>query len=244
LFVALPLVPEIPPEIVVYDRPSRCPYLEERTARLPLRLPVRRLTRKELDERLHQGDRRQGLLFYRTACPSCTACEPIRIDVREFVLSRTQRRILARGDRELDTSVGPTIVDRRRVDLYNLHKHGRGLGDGQADIDVEGYREFLVETSCESFELRYRMGDELIGVAITDRGRNSLSAVYCHFDPALSSLSIGTYSILKQIEMCRRYRLSYLYLGLYIADSPRMVYKARFHPHQRLIDGQWRTFSR
>jgi len=31
---------------------------------------------------------------------------------------------------------------------------------------------------------------------------------------------------------------------LYIAESERMKYKAKFLPHQRLIDGVWQTFGR
>ena len=54
----------------------------------------------------------------------------------------------------------------------------------------------------------------------------------------------GTYSVLKQIELCKSWNLRYLYLGLYIAESERMKYKARFLPHQRLIDGTWQTFGR
>jgi arginine-tRNA-protein transferase len=36
--------------------------------------------------------------------------------------------------------------------------------------------------------------------------------------------------------------LRYLYLGLYIAESLHMRYKARFVPHQRLLDGKWLEF--
>ncbi|HEY1537258.1 MAG TPA: hypothetical protein VGF76_24725 [Polyangiaceae bacterium] len=50
--------------------------------------------------------------------------------------------------------------------------------------------------------------------------------------------------MLKQIELCKSWGLRYLYLGLYISDSERMRYKARFLPHQRRIDGVWRTFGR
>jgi leucyl-tRNA---protein transferase len=228
-----------PPELVVYDKPQRCPYLRDRVARMPLRLPSRALDREELDERLEQGDRRQGFVLYRTACPTCAACEPIRLDVHRFKPSAAQRRVLRRGDRALSVEIGPTVLDARHIELYNAHKQGRHLDDGQPPIDADGYRDFLVNTCCDTFELRYYLGAELVGVAITDRGARALSAVYCCYDPRYQRLGIGTFSILKQLELCQTWGLRYLYLGLYIAESEKMAYKARFLPHERLVNGRW-----
>ncbi len=236
------VLPGSPPELVVYDEPQPCPYLDGRVARLPLRIPARPLTRGELDQRLCSGDRRQGIFLYHTSCPDCTACEPIRIDVQDFALGRTHRRVLSRGNQRLRVELGPAQVDERRIELYNRHKQLRGLGSGRNLIDFDGYREFLVLSSCETFELRYWLDDEMVAVALVDRAESGLSAVYCYYDPAHESLSPGTFSILKQIELCREWGLRYLYLGLYIADSERMRYKARFLPHERLLDGEWVYF--
>lgn len=238
------LIPGSPPELVVYDEPQPCPYLEDRTARLPLRIPARPLTRSELEQRLTAGDRRQGIFLYHTCCPDCRACEPIRIEVARFQPSRTHKRTLARNDKQVRVEIGAPLVDSRRVFLYNLHKDMRGLGSGRNAIDLDGYREFLVLTSCETFEIRYIVDDELAGIALVDRGQDSLSAVYCYYDPRLTSLSLGTYSILKQLELCKKWHLSYLYLGLFIEQSEHMKYKSRFLPHQRLIDGQWVEFRK
>jgi len=68
------VIPSTPPEVVVYDEPQTCPYLDGKTAVLPLRVPTRMLRASEFDQRLEQGDRRQGMFLYRTACPSCRAC--------------------------------------------------------------------------------------------------------------------------------------------------------------------------
>lgn len=233
-----------PPELVVHDAPSPCPYLVEQVSRLPLRLPIRRLQRHELDQRLAAGDRRQGLMLYRTACSACAACEPIRIDVERFEPGRTQRRILRRGDLELITEIGPLEPTAEKVELYNKHKRGRGLSTGERSIDFDGYTSFLGESCCDSFELRYRLGDQLIGVAVVDRGHSSLSAVYFYFDPDHEPLSPGVYSVLKQVELCRRWGLRHLYLGLYIAECSSMAYKRRYLPHERLLDGRWTTFDR
>jgi arginine-tRNA-protein transferase len=209
-----------------------------------LRLPVRELSRVVLETRLAEGDRRQGVVLYRTDCPACRACEPIRIDVSAFTPSRNERRVKKLAERALRYEIGPPENDPRRVELYNLHRIGRGLADDPTPIDARSYQEFLVASCCESFELRYYSGSDLLGIAVTDRGEDSLSAVYCYYDPAHAALGIGTYSILTQIELCRAWNLRWLYLGLYIAESDRMRYKARFFPHERLLGGRWVRFER
>ncbi len=238
------LIVATPPELVIHDALTPCPYLEGRTARLPLRLPVRALARSEFETRLDVGDRRQGLLLYRTACPDCVACEPIRIDVEQFQPGRTQRRVFRRGELELRTEIGRLEPTAEKVNLYNRHKFGRGLNTGDQPIDLEGYRSFLGESCCDTFELRYRIGRKLVGLAIVDRSERALSAVYCFFDPGLGPLGIGTYSILKQVDLCRQWGLRWLYLGLYIAECPSMAYKSKFLPHERLLEGRWVTVDR
>jgi arginine-tRNA-protein transferase len=232
-----------PPELVVHDELQPCPYLEDRVSRLPLRIPARGLERQELEMRLERGDRRQGLFLYRPACPGCVACEPIRLDLRSFAPNRSQRRTLARGDQVLSVELGEPVADAERVALYNRHKALRGLSAGQGEVDVRSYREFLAMSCCDTLEIRYRLGGELVGIAIADRSSEALSAVYCYYDPGHERLGLGTYSILKQLELCRLWGLRYLYLGLYIAESVHMRYKARFLPHERLLDGVWVAFT-
>lgn len=234
-----------PPEVVVHDEESACAYIAGETARLPLRLPIAHLEGPSFDRRLEGGDRRHGSLLYRPSCPRCRRCEAIRVDVQAFRLGRTHRRVLRRGDASLTIERGVPEVSPERLALYEKHKRERNLhAVGEPPIDAISYQRFLVDSCTRSFELRYLHDGRLVGVAIADRGADALSAVYCYYDPELSDLSIGTYSILKQIELCRAGGLRHLYLGLYIADSPVMSYKARFLPHERLVGGAWQRFER
>jgi arginine-tRNA-protein transferase len=69
-----------------------------------------------------------------------------------------------------------------------------------------------------------------------------LSAVYSFFDPDETSRSLGTFIILDLIDRCREAGLPWLYLGYYVENSQKMMYKARFQPAEIYRDGLWRLY--
>ncbi len=219
-----------------------CPYLDNRRACYQVRLPDRPLDPQELDRLLAQGYRRQGEVMYRVRCPGCQACEPLRVPVDRFRPNRSQRRTWRRGQEQLEVRLTVPQCDQRHLELFDLHRRLRGLSADPQPTSEQEYRQFLVESCCPSLELQYWLQDQLVAVAVADRGYEALSAVYCYYDPGLSRLSLGTFSILTQLELCRRWGMKYLYLGFYVAQNPHMNYKARFRPHQRLLHGQWQEF--
>lgn len=231
------------PELLVCDGLEACAYLPSEVARLPLRWPLSPISPQELDRRFAAGERRSGNCFYRTECPACNACQPIRIRIADFAFTGSHRRTLRKGNAAFALEFGSPEVSDERVALYNAHKKGRRLNRESQGLGADGYREFLVESRCETIEMRYRLENQLALLAVVDCGEKSLSAVYTYFDPRLAHLSPGTYSILKQIELARTRHYEFLYLGLYVAQCPAMAYKSRFVPHERRIQGVWRKFS-
>lgn len=230
-------------DIVIIDETESCPYLDGQTARMPLRMPLERIRPHQVDERLAEGNRRTGEFIYQTNCPTCNACQAIRLDCFEFEFSRNQRRRISKGNQKFTQQIGSLQSDPERLDLFNRHRRLRGLAKRDSDIDADEYVWGFVRSCFESFEISYWLGDQLACLAVCDRGQNALSAVYTFFDPDLSSDSLGTYSILKQIEYCRNNNLQHLYLGYYVAGSRHMEYKSRFAPNERLIDGRWVEFK-
>ena len=245
-------LPVLPPEIVVSDTEEACPYIEGNIARRPMRLPTRALHPEELDQRLEAGDRRAGMLFYTQACPSCRACEPLRLDTSAFEPSSSQRRAFRKAREVVRIEIGPPLIDEARVSLFDRHQSVRGLRQHERAFTAEDYASFLVERPVEAFELRYFLtteeGDQLVGVAITDRGKDAWSAVYTYYEPELPeahrSLSLGTFSVLVQLELARRAGVRFVYLGLAIQENEHMRYKFAFLPHERRIDGAWKGFTR
>ena len=235
-------------EVLVRDEIEPCVYLDDHQARLPLRWQLRPVVGAAFDDLLTMGDRRVGKALYRPSCPGCRACETLRIPVAEFVPSRSQRRVWKRGQRELRVQLaGPTHSDGH-VALFNKHRRLRDLAHHEGAMTPEGYEAWLVQTCCETVEIRYFRGDVLVGVAITDMGEHAASAVYTYFDPDHSELSPGIFSVLWQIAWARKLGLEHLYLGLYIAGNRHMTYKVGFMPHERRAAGEpvppWERFER
>ncbi|WP_164104627.1 arginyltransferase [Candidatus Laterigemmans baculatus] len=225
--------------VMIHDQPQPCPYLEGRQARMPLHWPIRLVSPAEFDAYMEAGYRRSGTFLYRTRCGGCQACEPTRLDVERFCWSRSLRRVRDRGDRVLECRLQPPMADRSRVDLLNRHRDERNLASSGGPLSLADYEAFLVESCCDTQELSYWMGERLVALATVDLGATSLSAVYCFFDPDCAKLSLGTYSILKQIELAAATSRRYVYLGMYVAGNPHLNYKSRFVPQERRIDGRW-----
>ncbi len=226
---------------LVYDGLQRCPYLPGRVARMPLYRQLRRLSLAEADARFANAERRVGTCLYRTSCPTCSACEGIRVPVERFRPSKSQRRVRNKWAERGRVEVGPASFSEEKLALFNRHKTERGLvADDDGEMSPLGYVSWLVQSCVLTVEMRYFFDDDLVGVGVLDLGEESASSVYFFFDPDFSALSPGVYSALQEIELCRRSGRKYLYLGLYVEDCRQLSYKAQYRPHERLVDGDWR----
>jgi leucyl-tRNA---protein transferase len=231
------------PMLPLSDHEHRCVYRPSQQARIPLLYPTRKLRPEELDIELAKGRRRSGSYLYFTACPRCSSCEPTRLELSKFSLSRSMKRVLNRGNRAFEVRLGPPQECRERLQVFNRHRLVRQLASNKEAYTAEDFRGFLVETCCDSYELSYWDEDQLIGCTIVDLGNRTASAVYTYFDPIFESYSIGTYSILKQIEWAKSQELKYLYLGMFVEENQHLRYKGRFTPQERLINGRWQLFE-
>jgi arginyl-tRNA--protein-N-Asp/Glu arginylyltransferase len=192
------------------------------------------------------GFRRSGQHFYRPACRGCRRCVPVRVRVADFRPNRSQRRNLARNDRDIQLLARPAQLQAEHYKLYErylLTRHGDG--DMAEDISIETYARFLLAPwGGETRFLEMRRDGILLGVAVTDVFSDGLSAVYTFFDPDHGGRALGTYAVLKQIAEARRLDLSYLYLGYWIGDSRKMRYKDNFRPLEAWDGQAWQGFER
>jgi len=156
------------------------------------------------------------------------------VPVETFRMTRSQRRVWRRN-RDISVTLEepsePTPDKHRLFISYVLAQH-----DGQMPHDYDDFVRFLYDSPTETREFVYRLEGRVVGLSLVDHCPDALSSVYMYYDPAVARRSLGTFSILWEIEFCRRYGISHYYLGYHVAGSPKMEYKARFGPHELLDD--------
>jgi leucyl-tRNA---protein transferase len=216
--------------------PFPCPYLPNRVSR-NITILARQLPAGLYHAFMDLNFRRMGRLFYRPDCEGCTECRMLRVPVAAFRPSRSQRRCRALNS-DLRVEVGEPRQDAERERLYAGYLAARH--DGQMDGSPAELRDFLYDSSIETVEVVYRLGGRIVAVGIADVEPLAMSAVYCYFDPDLDSRSLGVFNVLSLLERCQERGLPHLYLGYYVAGSPRMSYKAGFRPCEQLgPGGRW-----
>lgn len=222
-----------------------CSYLPEQQARSAVVAPHQNLDVSAYSQLVQQGFRRSGEFVYRPACESCNACQSLRVPVGEFAPSRTQRRIWKRESTVLEAQLFPAHFEQEQYELYRLYQSVRHPGGNMSQDSAQQYRDFLLSSSVETFIVAFReKNDEgthadLRMVSIVDRLLDGLSAVYTFYDPRFSKASYGTYGVLWQIALARRWGLPYAYLGYWIENCAKMRYKQDFRPHEIFRQGQW-----
>ena len=184
------------------------------------------------------GFRRSGAHIYRPECARCDACIPVRIPVARFRPRRVHRRIRA-ANGDLAFRVRPARFVSEHFELYRRYISARHAGGGMDDPSPGQYRNFLTSAWCDTLFFEYSLDTTVVAVSVIDRLTDAFSCVYTFFDPTHERRSLGTYAILHAIEVAQRHSLAWLYLGYYIAESPKMRYKAEYRPQERFVGGQW-----
>ncbi len=191
----------------------------------------------------NHGFRRSGRFLYRPHCCACRDCVPIRLPVSEFRPNRRQRRCWRRNVGELAVRALPARFRQEHYDLYLRYLALRHPQGGMSDASPEEYLECLVSPWAETIFFEFRLGARVVGIAVTDRLPQGLSAVYTFFDPALGRRSLGMFAILWQIQQTRAFGLPWLYLGYWIENCRKMSYKDLFRPLEAWMGRGWERFD-
>jgi arginyl-tRNA--protein-N-Asp/Glu arginylyltransferase len=223
--------------------PYPCGYLDDRQAQSLIAAPHHLIDQRVYGELIQLGFRRSGKFAYRPHCENCSACVPVRVPVRQFQPTRSQRRAWKRHQ-NLTAEVLDLHYSEEHFLLYRAYQRARHSGEGMDNDSVEQYRSFLAQSNVETLLVEFREQGELRMVSVVDCVKDGLSAVYTFYDCSDPGASYGTYSVMWLIEWCRRLELPHLYLGYWIAESRKMAYKQGFQPLEALLEGEWQALEK
>jgi arginine-tRNA-protein transferase len=198
---------------------------------------------EQLDLLLADGWRHFGTHFFRYNLgfyeSDIRRVIPLRIRLADFSFSKSQRRVLRKND-GLAVRTGELAVGRAVEELFHRLKQ-RFKADVPSSIsDFLGSEGSPVDTR----ELSVLDEDRLIAVSYFDVGGTSVSGVYAMFEPAAAERSLGTFTMLKEIEFAVENGKEFYYLGYAYEGSSFYDYKKRFRGTE-MFDwkGGWAKFD-
>ncbi|XP_068597361.1 arginyl-tRNA--protein transferase 1 [Brachionichthys hirsutus] len=131
---------------------------------------------------------------------------------------------------------------------YQMAVHG----DDASECSETEFRRFLCDSPLEaesspdgpevgygSFHQQYLLDGRIVAVGVIDILPSCVSSVYLYYHPDFASLSLGSYSALREIAFTRQLqkqspKLFYYYMGFYIHSCPKMRYKGQYRPSDLL----------
>lgn len=219
--------------------PVVCPYVVGRAERKLIVELEGGAAAAAYDNLSRVGFRRSHRFAYRPACRGCAACVPVRIAVDRFCDTRWTRRV-RKLNCDLSGGFAPARATPEQFRLFLAYQQAR---HGDSEMAAMNYRDYrgMVEDSpvrTEVAEFRDQMGT-LLAASLIDRLDDGVSAVYSFYDPGQGRRSLGSWTILRLVDECRQRGEPFVYLGYWIADSPKMAYKARFPALECLTPAGW-----
>ena len=159
-------------------------------------------------------------------------------------------RRVEKANRDLIGRFRPAQATSDQYSLFRRYLDSRHAEGGMAHMSVLDFALMVEDSHVESGIVEYRRrgpdsaisgrdDGDIVACALTDVLSDGLSMVYSFFDPQLAARSLGTFMILEHIERARKLGKPYIYLGYWVDGSPKMAYKARFRPQERLTPKGW-----
>ena len=246
---------------------SACGYFKDRTC--SSFLTTYELFRNSIKEELpvsgfyyillNNGFRRYSDFYYINNCEACSECIPIRIHLNDFKPSKSQRVVWCKNQ-DLDITLLKKCTDADGSNLFisdekcalfrDYDAYHNGAEKDYAKMTLAESAENLnqlVSGYSDVWNMEYRLDGRLVGVGVLDfaedavSGIKALSSNYFYYETAdeIRKRSIGVFSVLKEIELCRLEGIEYYYLGLYLPGCRKMSYKANYKPFELFLDGRW-----
>lgn len=212
-----------------------CSYLDDKEQITEYKI-IHGCTSSYVTELIERGYRRFGKMFFKPVCENCNECQSIKIDVDNYKLSKSEKRVLKKA-KDVKAYVQTPVLSQDHLklfELYHLHMKDKKGWKYEKTSPDHYYNSFVAGHEDFGYEVLYYYEDKLIGVDLIDILKNGISSIYFYYDPSYSHLSLGKLSLLKQIEYAKESSKKWIYLGYYVEGCDSLNYKADYKPYLTL----------
>lgn len=214
---------------------TKCSYLEGQRTRMAYKF-IENATMELNQALVERGWRRFGNYYSRPQCQNCKDCLNLRIDVKNYVFSKSAKRAFKKASPIRYVVQSPTI-STEHLKLYDKYHRfmEQKRGWQYYALKPQSYHELYV-SGAHNFgkEVLYFFEDKLIGVDLIDFLDDGISSIYFYYDPDFEKFSLGRLSLYEQILLAKEYNLDWIYLGYYVENCQSLKYKALYKPYQIL----------
>jgi len=154
--------------------------------------------------------------------------QPLRMELASFCPSKSQRRVWRRNG-GTDIRVVPATVDEEREAMFFRHR-ARFTTNIPDSLRIFIPEEKPASVPCECVSVEVRAAGRLVAVSYLDVGETAVSSVYALFEPDEEWRSLGTLTLLAEIEWAMNQGKRWLYPGYATAQPSHYDYKKSFRP--------------
>ena len=214
---------------------DQCPYLENKKSKMEYKY-IEKSSKNLNQELIMRGWRRFGKYYSRPICDNCNECLSLRINTFDYVLSKSDKRVI---NKNLNTKIIMTKPNISNEHMYLYDKYHKFMENKRSwkryDLNFRQYFNLYVEGAFDfGYELDFYIGDDLVCVDLIDFLDDGISSIYCFYDPSFLKFSLGKFSLLSEIILAKNKNLKYIYLGYFVKECQSLLYKSDYMPNEIL----------
>lgn len=191
-----------------------------------------------ISELTKKGFRRNHDHMYIPSCQGCNSCIPSRINIKDFNLSKSNKRNI-KNNKDLFL-IENLKYTKNRYTLFKRYcekRHQSGLMKKMTESEFINFFHNSINPT-KIFDLVDK-NERLYGSILLDVLNDGYSAVYSFFNPDLKQRGLGKNIILQLITKLKKGDCDFLYIGFWVKESKNMEYKSSFNNVEYLINGSW-----
>ncbi|MEM9527361.1 MAG: GNAT family N-acetyltransferase [Bacteroidota bacterium] len=196
--------------------------------------PEKPLAPEELDQFLPSGYRPAGQSIYATDYlrteedDGVYGCIQLRLPLRDFHFKKRHRRLMSKHANYFRTEIGPASLPDAA--MYEVNRRYMEVHPAKSREDIEFHlvSEFTGERVLNTHCLKVFLKDRLVAFSFFDVGQRTVYTKAGIYDPAFSDYSLGTYTLLLELEWAVAQGYNYYHPGYFAPEYPVFNYKLKF----------------